>query len=143
LRCRLSILFGFYPHKDKFVAFVGGDDLHYALWREASALMPEIEDAEYFRVSTAPDVELMIPDIQQLLADESLEISFVEEREGEGDDFAKYFVYSAPDKGHAMVFLKKAEVQSPGVHIVVQTPDGTWGRDESGIYEDEADSEAT
>lgn len=143
LRCRLSLLFGFYPHKDKFVAFVGGDELHYSLWREASALMPEIADAEYFRVSTAPDVELVIPDLQKLLADESLEITFVEEREGEGDDFAKYFIYTAPDKGHAMVFLKKAEIHSPGVHIVVQTSDGTWGRDESGIYEDEGAAEAT
>ncbi|NLF19422.1 MAG: hypothetical protein GX595_19510 [Lentisphaerae bacterium] len=136
LRCHRDILYGFYPHQDKFVSFVGGANLHYALWREASAVLPELPGAEYFRVSTAPDVMLEIPDIEQLLRDEDLKIEHVENREGEGDDYSRYFVYRAPDKQNALEFLKRARVSEPGVHVLVETPEGTWGKDENGIYQE-------
>jgi hypothetical protein len=136
LRCSRELEFGFYPHQDRWVSFVGGTDMHYALWREASAVLPELPQAEYFRVSTAPEVKLEVPDIGQLLRDEALKIEHVENREGEGDDFSQYYVYRAPDKQSALEFLKRANVSEAGVHVVVQTPDGTWGKDENGIYEE-------
>jgi hypothetical protein len=136
LRSSRELEFGLYPHQDKWVCFVGGTDMHYALWREASAILPELPQAEYFRVSTAPDVQLEVPDIEQLLRDEALSIEHVENREGVGDDFSQYYVYRAPDKKGALDFLKRANVSEAGVHVVVQTPEGTWGKDENGIYEE-------
>lgn len=136
LKCHRDLQFGFYPHQDKFVCFVGGTELHYALWREASAVLPELPGAEYFRVSTAPEVMLEIPDIEQLLRDENLKVEHVENREGEGDDYSQYYVYKAPDKQNALEFLKRARVSEPGVHVIVQTPEGTWGKDENGIYQE-------
>jgi len=136
LKCHRDLMFGFYPHQDKFVCFVGGTEMHYALWREASAVLPELPGAEYFRVSTAPDVMLEIPDIEQLLRDENLKVEHVENREGEGDDYSQYYVYRAPDKQNALEFLKRARVSEPGVHVIVQTPEGTWGKDENGIYQE-------
>ena len=136
LTCLHQILFGFYPHKDKFVVFVGGKDLTYALWREASAVLPEMGQAEYFRVSTAPGVDVEVPNLEQLLADEALHVEHVEDRDGEGDDYTKYYVYKAQDKTSAMTFLQRAEIQTDGAHVVVQTPEGTWGKDVNGIYEE-------
>ncbi|MBN2449222.1 MAG: hypothetical protein JXR77_02470 [Lentisphaeria bacterium] len=136
LKCLRSIEFGIYPHQEKYVVFVGGRDLHYALWREASAVFPELPDAEYFRVSAAPEVNLEIPDIEQLLRDSAMKIEHVENREGEGDDFNQYYTYRAPDKSSALEFLRRVNVSEANVHVVVQTPEGVWGKDENGIYQE-------
>jgi len=136
LKCSRELEFGFYSHQGKWVSFVGGADMHYALWREASAILPELPQAEYFRVSTAPEVQLEVPDIEQLLRDEALNIEHVGNREGEGDDYSQYYVYRASDKRSALEFLKRANVSEAGVHVVVETPEGTWGKDENGIYEE-------
>jgi hypothetical protein len=136
LKSSRAIELGTYAHQGKFVAFVGGTELHYALWREASAVLPEIAEAEYFRVSEAPEVMLEIPDIEQLLRDADLHIEHVENREGEGKDYSQYYVYRAPDKQNALEFLKRANVTEAGVHVIVQTPEGTWGKDENGIYQE-------
>jgi hypothetical protein len=136
LKCSRNIELGVYPHQGKFVAFVGGTELHYALWREASAVLPEIAEAQYFRVSEAPEVMLEIPDIEQLLRDANLKVEHVENREGEGKDYSQYYVYRSPDKQNALEFLKRANVTEAGVHVIVQTPEGTWGKDENGIYQE-------
>lgn len=139
LVCRHDIYFGFGPHQEKFVTFVGGEKLNYALWREASAVLPEFPGAEYFRVSTAPDVNVEIPNLDSLLADSKLQIEHVENREGEGTDYSNYYIYRTLAKDNAMEFLKHASVQEAGVHVVVLTPDGVFGKDENGIYEEAAD----
>jgi hypothetical protein len=139
LVCRHDIYFGFGPHQDKFVTFVGGEKLNYALWREASAVLPEYPGAEYFRVSTAPGVNVEIPNLDTLLADSNLQIEHVENREGEGTDYSHYYIYRTPSKDNAMEFLKHASVQEAGVHVVVLTQEGVFGKDENGIYEEAQD----
>jgi hypothetical protein len=139
LVCRHDILFGYGPHQDKFVCFVGGENLHYALWREASAVFPEYPLAEYFRVSTAPDVNLEIPNLDSLLADPELQVEHVENREGEGTDYSQYYIYKAPGKDNALEFLKHATVQEAGLHVIVLTQEGVFGKDENGIYEEAVD----
>ena len=136
LVCRHDIYFGFGAHQDKFVAFVGSESLHYALWREASAAFPEYPGAEYFRVSTAPDVRLEIPNLDSLLADADLQIEHVENRDGEGTDYSHYYVYTAPGKENALEFLKHAQIEEAGLHVIVLTKGGVFGKDENGIYEE-------
>ncbi|MCK5803793.1 MAG: hypothetical protein KAI66_13210 [Lentisphaeria bacterium] len=135
-RTRNNVLFGNYEHQGKFVTFVGGTELHYALWREASAVFPEFPGAEYFRVSTAPEVKLELPDLDALQNDQNLKIEQVEVREGTGTDFSTYYVYRAPNRRNAIEFLKHANVSESGVHVLVETPEGTWGKDENGIYQE-------
>ena len=136
LMCRHDIYFGYGAHQDKFVAFVGSKDLHYALWREASAAFPEYPGAEYFRVSTAPDVSLEIPNLDSLLADAELQIEHVENRDGEGTDYSHYYVYTAPGRENALEFLKHAQIEEAGLHVIVLTKGGVFGKDENGIYEE-------
>ena len=131
VKCRADILYGSYPHQDKAVAFLGGPRLGYAMWREATALWPELPGAEYFRVSTAPEVSLDVPDIQALMADKDINITFVERREAE--DFTMHHIYNAPDEKSAMTFLEKVEIKSPDVNIVVETPDLIYRKNIKGL----------
>ena len=131
VKCKADILYGTYPHQDKAVSFLGGPLLGYAMWREATALWPELPGAEYFRVSTAPEVKLDVPDIQALMADKDIDITFVERREA--DDFTMHHIYKAPDEKSAMTFLDKVEIKSPDVNIIVETPDMVYRKNMGGM----------
>ena len=60
----------------------------------------------------------------------------MENREGEGTDYSQYYVYRAPGKENALEFLKHALIQEAGLHVVVLTTEGVFGKDENGIYEE-------
>jgi hypothetical protein len=52
--------------------------------------------------------------------------------------YPSYEVYSAESKSEAMQFLSNVEVTEPIKHVVVETPEGSWGRDVAGIYDEGA-----
>ncbi|NMA46092.1 MAG: hypothetical protein GX945_05980 [Lentisphaerae bacterium] len=135
LRCDRDILFGVYPHLEGAVAFVGGTKFTYALWREASAVLPEEPGAVYFKVSTEPFVSLDIPDIDKLASESNLHIENlgVEEVAGERG-FIRCYKYRADTKDAAMAFLAGIEVNEEGITIQVETPEGVFGKDENGVY---------
>jgi hypothetical protein len=137
LRCTRDILFGAYPHQEGAVCFVGGVNLHYALWREASAILPELPNAVYFKVSTEPDVLLEIPDVDQLAADKDIHIENlgVQELAGENGEFTRCYRYRTDTKQAALDFLESFVVNEEGIVIHVETGEGTWGKDENGIFE--------
>lgn len=45
-----------------------------------------------------------------------------------------YEIYRASDKQEAQDFLKSKPVPAPLHYLVVETPEGNWGRDKDGIY---------
>ncbi|QDU39331.1 hypothetical protein Mal4_36720 [Maioricimonas rarisocia] len=47
-----------------------------------------------------------------------------------------YHVYCAPDARTAKEFLLKTPVSRPMFYLVVETPEGNWGRDKDGIYQE-------
>ncbi|MBN1777733.1 MAG: hypothetical protein JW811_06380 [Clostridiales bacterium] len=47
-----------------------------------------------------------------------------------------YMVYTAPNKASAMAFLENETVSQHHYYIVVETPEGAFGRDIDGIYEE-------
>lgn len=49
---------------------------------------------------------------------------------------ATYEVYTAPDKGSAILFLKGKQVTQGQYYICVDTPEGSFGRDINGIYQE-------
>lgn len=135
LKCARDILFGVYPHLEGAVAFVGGTKFGYALWREASAVMPEEPGAVYFKVSTEPFVSLDIPDVEKLASESDLHIENlgVEELAGE-KGFIRCYKYRAETKDAAMSFLTGIDVNEEGISIQVETPEGIFGKDENGVY---------
>ncbi|NMA39544.1 MAG: hypothetical protein GX937_05140 [Lentisphaerae bacterium] len=137
LRSTRDILFGAYPHQEGAVCFVGGVNLHYALWREATAVLPELPNAVYFKVSTEPDVQLEIPDIDQLAADKDIHVENlgVQELAGAHGEFTRCYRYRTDTKKAALDFLESFVVNEEGIVIHVETQEGTWGKDENGIFE--------
>jgi hypothetical protein len=47
-----------------------------------------------------------------------------------------WVVYKAPSKVEAMAFLSKQAIDRPSFFIVVETPQGNFGRDKDGIYQE-------
>jgi hypothetical protein len=43
--------------------------------------------------------------------------------------------YKAPNKGAALAFLKVTPVDRPFYYLLVHTPDGVFGRDKDGVFE--------
>ena len=137
LSCKKKIYFGSYPHQEGAVCFVGGEKLNYALWREASAVLPELPGAQYFKVSTEPDVLLALPDVDALNREGDLQMESlgVEDISNEAGEFSRCFRYSTISKENALTFLEKTDVQEEGVVIHVETPEGVFGKDINGIFE--------
>ncbi|MFA6929919.1 MAG: hypothetical protein WCT05_06305 [Lentisphaeria bacterium] len=137
LSCRKKIHFGVYPHQNGAVCFVGGEKLNYALWREASAILPELPGATYFKVSTEPDVMLDLPDVDALNREGDLQVKSlgVEDLLSESGEYSRCFKYSTVNKANALAFLEKTEVKEEGIVIHVETPEGIFGKDLNGIFE--------
>ncbi len=136
LHCSKNLMYGVYPHQGKAVAFVGGVDYHYAPWREATAVLPELPGAEYFKVSPEPEVLLEIPVLdEQEAADLHIESIGIEEMEdSQGGGFIRCYKYRADTKEHALDFLQKFEVNEEGIVVQVETAQGVFGKDENGIF---------
>jgi len=115
------------------VAFVGGPELSLSMWREAVAKWSESTDAEQFRVSSPPAAAAVVPD-PAALGNKAQEITLLGERDGTGGDYSHYVLFSGPDRESAMAFLRKVSVPAPGEYVIVETPEGHWGKDCRGIY---------
>lgn len=136
LRCSRDIYFGVYPHLDGAVAFVGGVNFHYAPWREATAVLPELPGASYFKVSTEPEVMLDVPDIEKMAADKNVKIENlgIEEIADPEGGFTRCYKYRADSKDSAMAFLEDFQVNEEGIVIHVETPEGIFCKEENGIF---------
>ncbi len=137
LSCKRDIHFGVYPHQGGAVCFVGGEKLNYAYWREASAILPELPNATYFKVSTEPDVMLELPDVEALNKEGDLQITSlgVDDVSNENGEFSRCFKYSTTSKEQALAFLNKTAVKEEGIVIQVETSEGIFGKDSNGIFE--------
>lgn len=132
LRCTRDLQYGVYPHLDGAVCFIGGTKFSYALWREASAVLPELPHAQYFKVSTEPEVQLVIPNLSQMkMQVESLGIEDVQNESGE---FLRLYKYRAASREEAEKFLEQFDINEVGIIVHVETPDGILGKDENGVF---------
>jgi len=138
LRSKKDIDFGAYPHMGQAVAFVGGTNLHYALWREASGIWPELPGAAYFKVSDEPKVQIEVPNMEEFTSESGAKIvsEGVEDITLETGEISRCFKYSAEDTTQALAFLEKFEITEEGVMVSVSTKDGAkYGKDINGIFE--------
>ena len=47
-----------------------------------------------------------------------------------------YEVYKAPSQSVALEFLKNKPVSKPLYYVIIETPEGNWGKDKDGIYQE-------
>lgn len=128
------ITFGVYPSEQGFIAFVGGENLTYPMWREAMRAFSASEGVQPYKCSAPPETVL---DMQPGLADVVSEhITFLRTACGTGANFGHLAIVSfkAPDKDAGMRFLGALKIGAPGVQVLVETPDGTIRRDSKGVY---------
>ena len=132
LRCTRDLQYGVYPHLDGAVCFIGGTKFSYALWREASAVLPELPHAQYFKVSTEPEVQLVIPNLSQMKM--QVESLGVEDVQNESGEFLRLYKYRAASREEAEKFLDQFDINEVGISVHVETPDGILGKDENGVF---------
>lgn len=132
LSCRWPLEYGFVPEEEgALVGFIAGSAFEYPLWREARDLMHRSRDAELLSAKPPlPDVH--VP--QEGAAAEA--VSEVGQFEGDDHDPSCYWVFQADAPEAAKAFLKQVRVNTNGWHVVVQTPQGHWGRDARGLYQE-------
>lgn len=134
LICTDVLYFGYYPILDSFEAILCGEDLTYELWEQARNSF--IRHGGTLKNEEAPDKM----DTAQSRTPVQLDsVKFVKEQHVQdqyGDTV--YRVYEAPDADTAKEFLSRNPVDRPLFFIVVETPDGSYGRDINGIYKEEA-----
>ena len=140
LYCSKDIRYGAYLHLHGAVAFIGGKKLNYALWREASAVWPELEGAEYFKVSSEPVVLVEVPDLAAFSKNEGYKVKDlgVEDITGENGEIIRCYNFKTDTKEHAEAFLTKFNISEEGVVVHVVTDEGMMEKNlKNGIYDPE------
>ncbi len=136
LASRKPIVVGCYEINDgAHIALIAGSALNHAAWEEAKILLGDAEGALEIQCGEAPPLDIELPDVTTLHGGAALVTSTEGPAPAPGC-FADYCYFSAPTRQAAIVFLKHAMIRTPDAHVVVFTPEGNWGRDLRGIYEE-------
>lgn len=132
---RDDLRYGCYEHQNGAVAFVGSTTLNYARWREASMTWPELPFANYFKVSSEPQVSMLAPDMEKLksmgLHVENLGAEDVRMDNGE---INRVYRFKAADRSEAITLLESFDIREEGLLVRVQTAEGEFGKDIHGIF---------
>lgn len=132
LSCRLPLEYGFVAEQDgTLLGFVAGAAFEYPQWREARDMLHRSRDVELLSAK-APAPEVHVPR-EGPVADAVSELG---QFEGDEYDSSCYWLFQAESRATAKAFLKQVRVSTAGWHVIVQTPQGHWGRDAQGLYQE-------
>lgn len=133
---RDDIILGAYSHQNRAVAVIGGLNLNYARWREASMVWPELPNAAYFRQSSEPKVKLVMPSAEELSRQDGLEVEKLGEEDvrAESGEINRVFRYRCANRENALRFLALFKVEEEGVVVRVETAEGEFGKDINGVF---------
>jgi hypothetical protein len=134
LICTEPLYFGYYRRDDgKYSAVVLGESLTYELWVAAKYSFAKHrgqrknDQEPETRDSSSPETKIARPD----------QVTFVQEKRQQGQTgILIYRIYKAPDAVSAKAFLQQNPVNERLNYIVVETPDGNYGRDIDGMYKE-------
>ena len=94
-------------------------------------------DVQKFEPIAPPEtirkVEISQTRLQPVVSENRRKVAFLRE---DKDDKNIWVVYKAPSKVDAMAFLSKIAVDKPSYYVVIETPEGNFGRDKDGIYQE-------
>lgn len=134
LICTETLIFGYWRAEDgKYEAVVCGTDLTEDLWEQAKGSFETHRGSR--KNDLRPERRATPPKKQE--APDLAAIAFLrEERQPGRGGIATYRIYKAPDASTAKAFLAQNVVTKPMFYIMVETPDGNYGRDIDGIYKE-------
>ena len=128
LICTEAFVYGIYENeKGKSEAFIAGWDMTIAQWEQAKEsldnnggkLIKEQEPGDVVKKETA-----------------KVDLSSVIHQSTDQNGPNTYEIYSGPDAETAKEFLKTKPVAESLYYVVVETPEGNYGRDKDGIYKE-------
>ena len=134
--CTELLIYGFYQRTDGvWEAEIVGKDFSYELWTAAKEAF--CRHGGKLRSEEEPEKteETTMPKTAHALG----KVTFVREDHGKspyGGKMMTYRIHSAPSVEVAKQFLQDNPVDKPLFYIVVETPEGNYCRDKTGIYKE-------
>ena len=135
LICSEVLIFGYYLRQDSiYEAIVCGSDLTHELWVQAKAsfekhggtLKNDLEPTKY--AANLPRKSKGDPS--------KVVFDYEESKPSAMGSTATYRIYKGPDAASAKAFLEVNPVNKPMFYIIVETPEGNYGRDIEGMYKE-------
>lgn len=135
LICERMMTFGCYEITEngkptgQYEVLIAGNDLTLAEFRQAEETFTRHGGTR--KNSEAPSADVKA----QTKAGDASKVRYAETVKG-NDGISVYEVYKGPDKASAMEFLKTKPVMKRLYYVVVDTPEGSFGRDINGFYQE-------
>ena len=134
LICDHIFHFGYYGTTEnniptgKWDAFIAGFDLTHEMWEQIHFAFKKFNGT--MKNDLEPDKNVKTAAIQR--GNKSKVVFIREDRTNLGT----YLTYKAPSKADAMAFLSEQRITQRSYYVVVETPEGNYGKDIQGIYKE-------
>jgi hypothetical protein len=134
LICTKTLTFGYYQIEDgRFEAIIAGEELDHDLWTAAKENF--IKHGGTRKNDQEPEKKAAPPTVTT--KPEPEKVTFVrEDRQQKMGHTMIYRIYKAPDAASAKAFLAQNPINKNFFYIIVETPEGNYGRDIEGIYKE-------
>lgn len=141
--CTETLLFGYYAaggeEKEAYDSFICGSELTYELWEKAKKSFIAHGGKPRGQGDQAPE-KRVIPAAKKKKSSIN-KVKYVRtDREtknmGAVSAHFTYEIYRGPDATTAKEFLSRKSVTKQNYYIIVETPEGNYGRDIGGIYKE-------
>jgi hypothetical protein len=113
----------------EYDAFVAGADFTLEQWQKTGEIFRKYNGVKKNDLAPEASSQTTSPTV----SGDATKVKFVRE---DRDNTAVWRVYSASDKADALAFLSQQTVTRPLFYVVVETPDGNFGKDKDGIYQE-------
>lgn len=135
LVCERMMTFGCYAVTEngkptgQYEIMIAGNDLTLTEFQQAEEIFARFGGTR--KNSDAPSANVKVP----IKAGDASKVRYAETVRG-NDGTSTYEVYKGPDKASAVAFLKTKPVAKQLYYVVVDTPEGSFGRDINGFYQE-------
>ncbi|MDR1381164.1 MAG: DUF805 domain-containing protein [Tannerella sp.] len=117
----------------EYDAFVSGADFTHDLWRQTHIAFARHNGLKKNDMEPERDAAATARSQPVAVAGNAKNVTFVrEDREAN----SVWAVYKGPSKADAMAFLSRQQIVRPLYYVVVETPEGNFGRDKDGFYQE-------
>jgi uncharacterized membrane protein YhaH (DUF805 family) len=115
----------------EYDAFISGAGFTHDMWEQAHVAFARHNGVK--KNDLEPERKTPAVASGQPAAGDAKNVTFVRE---DRDSTTVWIVYKAPCKADAMAFLSRRQIDHPLYYVVVETPEGNFGRDKDGFYQE-------
>jgi uncharacterized membrane protein YhaH (DUF805 family) len=115
----------------EYDAFISGADYTYDMWEQTHVAFSRHNGVK--KNDMEPERKTSATASSQSVAGNAKNVTFIRE---DRDADSVWIVYKAPCKADAMAFLSRQQIVRSLYYVVVETPEGNFGRDKDGFYQE-------